>query len=175
MKVALGHFVGVFGVKGWLRVYSYTRPYSGILNYPRWWIRHSDADGGPTEFEADLLEGKAEADKLIARISDDSGNALSSRDDAARFVGAMIYVARSALPPTPDGVYYWVDLIGLQVHAVSGDFLGYVETISDNGAHDVLVVANGGVRQLVPFVLGPIVTNVCIDKGYLVVNWEADY
>lgn len=173
--VALGHITGVFGLKGWLRVYSYTRPYSGILDYPRWWIKHSDADGGPMEFEAKLLDGRIKADKLIVRISNDAGNSPSSRDDAFRYVGATIYVARSALPPTPDGVYYWVDLVGLLVRTVSGDVLGRVETISDNGAHDVLVVANGEVRQLVPFVVGPIVTKVCLDKGYLVVNWESDF
>lgn len=173
--VALGHFAGVFGLKGWLRVYSYTRPYSGILDYPRWWIKRPDANGRSMEFEAELLEGRIKADKLIVRISDDSGNSLASRDDASRYVGATIYVARSALPPTPHGVYYWADLVGLLVRTASGDVLGRVESISDNGAHDVLVVANGEARQLVPFVVGPIVTKVCLDKGYLVVNWEADF
>lgn len=175
MKVALGHVAGLFGVKGWLRIYSYTRPRSAIFDYPRWWITRTDTKGGSTEFEVDLLEGRAGADKLVARISDDSGRALSSRDDAARLVGAKICVTRSALPPTPEGVYYWADLIGLQVRTVSGELLGQVETLTDNGAHDVLVVTKGKSRQLVPFVLGPIVTKVCIEKGCLVVNWEADY
>lgn len=175
MKVALGYVAGVFGVKGRVRIYSFTRPHSGIFNYPRWWIKRADPDSGLTEFEVDLLEGRTKADKLVALISDKSGRPLSSRDEAAGFVGATIYVARSALPPTREGVYYWADLIGLHVRTVSGDSLGHVETITDNGAHDVLVVANEKNRQLVPFVFGPIVTKVCIEKGYLVVNWEADY
>ena len=41
--VVLGHVSGLFGVKGWIKVYSYTRPAVNLLEYEDWLIGRQDA------------------------------------------------------------------------------------------------------------------------------------
>ena len=168
----LGRVTGAFGVKGWIRVYSYSRPVDGILNYPRWWISSSEASVG---FEAQLLAGRRQGNALVAQITGRDGVTLENRDEAASLAGATIRVSRADLPPLPEGTYYLADLIGLKVQSISGVPLGQVDSLMDNGAQEVLIVVDNDRQRLIPFVQGPVVTKVCIEEGYLIVNWEPEY
>lgn len=171
-RVALGRISGVFGVRGWLKIHAYTRPLENIFDYPRWWIAPSEGRAG---FEAQLLEGRPQGRGLVAQISGPDGEPLQDREASAGLIGAEIQVARSELPPAPDGTYYWADLIGLEVRSESAVVLGRVTAMTDNGAQDVLVVDEGEQQRLIPFVIGPIVKSVQPDEGFLVVDWEPDY
>ena len=54
--VVLGEFAGVYGVKGWLRIRSYTQPIDNILDYATWLI-----GGGADWKETELAEGRPTA------------------------------------------------------------------------------------------------------------------
>jgi 16S rRNA processing protein RimM len=84
-------------------------------------------------------------------------------------------VDRARLPETPPGEYYWADLIGQVVRNMEGVELGVVEGLTDNGAQDVLVVKQGKVERLIPFVQGPIVKSVDLREKSIVVDWQPDY
>jgi 16S rRNA processing protein RimM len=168
-RVTLGRIVGVFGVRGWVRVQSYTRPPDNLKAYRSWWI----ASAQP--YEAKIIEVREHGGAFVASLSDAEGIAIDDRDVAAALVGSDIQVERSALPQPPPGSYYWADLVGLEVKTVSGVRLGAVENLVDNGAQDVLVVADGGTKRLIPFVRGPIIRSVDLDDGLIVADWEPDY
>ena len=114
-KVTLGRIAGVFGVRGWVKLQSYTRPAENLLDYPRWWLNTAQA------YEARVIESRAQANGLVARISDAAGNPIEDRDVAAALIGAEIQVERSALPKPPPGSYYWDDLVGLAVVSNADD------------------------------------------------------
>lgn len=167
--VVLGRVHGLFGVRGWVKVYSYTRPLEAVLDYPVWWIGR-----GREARPFHVLEGRLQAKTLVARLADDSGEPLADRDAAATLLEADIAVARADLPAPDPGEYYWVDLVGLAVRTPDGVPLGKVSAMMETGANDVLVV-QGERERLIPFVVDECITEVDIAGGYLVADWDPDF
>lgn len=168
-RVTLGRVVGAYGVKGWLKIISSTRPERNILDYPRWWIAKGEG------YEAQLLEGRVHGRGLIAQISGRDGLPVTDRNVSESLIGSEIQVERSALPPTKDGEYYWHDLIGLKVRSEQGDALGEVTEVTSNGAQDILVVNDAETERLIPFVQDHIIKSVDIDQGLIVADWLPEY
>lgn len=162
--LAVGRLSGVFGVKGWLKVYSYTRPAENLLNYDPWYFRHGQ-DFNPLPVAVRDTRGKL----MVCRLT-----GIDVREVAATWVGQEIYVHRDQLPKPPPGEHYWADLIGLEVHNRSGVCLGRIARLLETGAHDILVV-RGDRERLIPYVQGVHVLEVDSAGGRVLVDWEADY
>jgi 16S rRNA processing protein RimM len=95
--VVLGRISGLFGVRGWVKVYSYTDPREAVLEYNSWLL--SGNDGWQ---EASVAEGQRHGKTVIARI-----DGYDDRDKAAGLIGTEIGVPRNWLPETDAGQYYW--------------------------------------------------------------------
>ncbi len=162
--VVMGRVSGIYGVEGWIRVFSYTSPMSNILAYSPW---HLYQDGQWTSRE--LLEGRTHGKGLLARIE-----GCTDRDRAADLMGLTIAVERDQLAPTEPGEYYWNDLQGLQVHTVDGVDLGRIDHLFETGSNDVMVV-KGDRDRLIPYIWGDVVRRVDLDSGRMLVDWEADF
>ncbi|MES1943689.1 16S rRNA-processing protein RimM [Salinisphaera sp. PC39] len=167
--VLLGRINGLFGVRGWVKVYSYTDPAANILDFPLW---HVGRDGESRPMR--LVEGRVQGKGLVARLAPADGDPIDDRDEAAALVGCDIAVDRDDLPPLPEGEYYWADLLGLRVVNREGDELGTVSHMMDTGVHGVLVV-NGERERLIPFVPGVIVDDVDLAAGRITVDWLPDW
>ena len=161
--VVLGRISGFFGVRGWVKVYSYTEPREAVLNYKSWLL----SDNGEWR-AAEVAEGKRHGKTVIARI-----DGIDDRDQAADLIGRDIGVPREAMPETGDGQYYWSDLEGLLVMTQNGAELGKVEYLLETGANDVMVI-DGDQERLVPFVIGDVVLDVDLDAGVITVDWDWD-
>ena len=159
----LGRISGLFGVRGWVKVHSYTEPREAILKYRSWLL---EQDG--VWREASVAEGRKQGKTVVARLVD-----VTDRDMAATHVGATIGVARADLPETDSGEYYWTDIEGLQVVHADGRVLGKVAYILATGANDVLVI-QGEQEILVPFIKDDVIKDVDIAKGIISVDWEWD-
>jgi 16S rRNA processing protein RimM len=162
--VTLGRVSGVFGVKGWLKVQSYTEPSDNIASFGTWTLRRSGAD---QVFDVD--EGQGHGKSVVAKL-----RGIDDRDRAREWVGAEIVVAREALPAVPANEFYWTDLEGLEVRTTAGVVLGNVEQLLATGGNDVLVVG-GAQERLIPFVLGAVVKQVDLAAGLIIVDWSPDY
>lgn len=163
--VELGYLAGVVGVKGWLRVHSYTEPRDNIFQYTTWNLVRADRAPQDCSIEEFRSQGKALQVKL---------HGIDDRDAAAELLQCVIAVRRDQLPQAEVGVYYWTDLEGLTVINTAGAVLGKVDRLISTGAHDVLVV-KGDEERLVPFVLDQVVKSVELDQQRIVVAWESDY
>jgi len=170
-RVTLGRVAGVYGIKGWLRIHSDTRPIDNVLRYKRWWI----SGGNRAEYLATVIEGRPQGGGLVAQISTADGEPITDRDIAATLLGATIQVDRSDMPRLPEGQYYWIDLIGHQVENLEGVALGTVADVTSNGAQDVLIVDDASVRRLIPFVSPHIVKQVDSAAGRIICDWQPDY
>ena len=159
----MGRISGLFGVQGWVKVYSYTEPREAVLNYDRWLLRRKDGWQ-----EATVAEGQRHGKTIIARI-----DGYVDREQAAGLVGADIGVPREAMPETERGQFYWSDLEGLRVVHRDGTELGKVAYLLETGANDVMVV-QGEQERLIPFVLDTVILGVDLDKGEIEVDWEWD-
>ena len=161
--VVLGRISGLFGVRGWVKVYSYTEPREAVLNYSRWLLNRKDGWQ-----EATVAEGQRHGKTIIARI-----DGYVDRDQAAELVGTDIGVPRDAMPETESDRFYWSDLEGLTVRHRDGTEFGKVAYLLETGANDVMVV-KGEQERLIPFVMDRVVIGVDLDKGEIEVDWEWD-
>jgi 16S rRNA processing protein RimM len=159
----LGRISGLFGVKGWVKVFSYTQPREAILEYDRWYLKR------PGEWQAAAVsEGKRHGKSVIAQLE-----GVDDRDAAATLVDCDIAVDREAMPDANDGSYYWADLEGLKVVRRDGTELGQVAYLMETGANDVLVV-QGEHERLIPFVTEKVILDVDLAKGVISVDWDWD-
>jgi 16S rRNA processing protein RimM len=162
--VTLGRVSGVFGVKGWLKVRSYTEPHSNVLTFRAWTLRLEGADRA-----VDVEDGQDHAGAIVAKL-----RGVDDRDSARSVVGADIVVERERLPPLETDEFYWADLEGCEVRTTAGLALGCVESMLATGAHDMLVLP-GKPERLIPFVAGRIVKHVDLAERVIVVDWSPDY
>lgn len=169
-EIQLGRISGVHGVKGWVKVFSFTDPMENILGYPNWSLkRRRDSS------QVEVLEGRRQGKGVIARLSD-----VDDRNQAEELVGYEIWVAKQRLPDLEDGEFYWHQLEGLSVLNESGVRLGIVDHLMETGANDVLVVSPDPEsiddrQRLIPFVEESVVRQVNLAAAEVVVAWEAEY
>ncbi|MGA0099177.1 MAG: ribosome maturation factor RimM [Steroidobacteraceae bacterium] len=162
--VGLGRIVGVFGVRGWVKVQSWTDPPEGILGYREWWLEGDPQ--GPLKVTPE--EGRRHGKLVVARLQ-----GLTDRESAEGLRGREIRVPREHLPPTAPGEHYQVDLIGLEVFNREGVWLGRVDHFVEAPAHPVMVVLGDRERWL-PLVRKHI-DRVDLEAGRMVVDWDADF
>jgi 16S rRNA processing protein RimM len=162
--VTLGRITGLFGVKGWVKVHSYTDPRENIVEFATW-ILELDGETHNVELEAGHNQGKT----VIAKL-----RGVDDREQAREWIGAHIAVDRQALPPCGPGEYYWADLEGLAVRNTRGELLGEVDHLLATGANDVIVL-RGDVTRMIPFVKDEVVQRVDLAEGVIVVDWEPGF
>jgi 16S rRNA processing protein RimM len=161
--VLLGRIVGLFGVNGWVKVFSYTQPREAILEYGQWYLKQDN------EWRAAVIAGgKRHGKSIIASFS-----GVTDRDQAAELIGCDIAIEREDLPVPEVGRFYWADLEGLRVMDRDGAELGRVAYVMETGANDVLVL-EGERERLIPFVLDKVVLDVDLARGVITVDWEWD-
>jgi 16S rRNA processing protein RimM len=161
-RLVLGHIDGVYGVRGWVKVFSETVPREGILRYSPWLLGNSDQ---PRR----VAEGRAHSKGVVVRLE-----GCDDRDQAQALVGQEIAVTRDRLPPAKADEFYWIDLEGLAVETLDGVALGQVSHLFSTGANDVLVVV-GERERLLPFTWDAVVRNVDFERRLIQVDWDPDF
>ena len=163
--ILLGRVHGAFGIRGELKLESFTEPEAAIFRYQPWLLR--DAQGRERELAG--VRGREGAKGLVATFP-----GIEDRDTAEALRGAELYAPRSALPPPKPGEYYWVDLEGLRVVNLEGADFGTVSHLFSTGANDVLV-ARGDRERMIPFLEPDYIRSVDFDAGVVTVDWDADF
>ena len=106
-----GKITGVFGVKGWVKIHSYTEPQENFLQFGEWRLKRRGVLE-PIEFDAGKRHGKG----LVAHIA-----GVDDRTQADSYRGLEVAVASAELPTLEQGEYYWHQLQGLRVWCVAGN------------------------------------------------------
>lgn len=162
----VGKLNGAYGIKGWVKVYSFTSPKENILNYKPWYLKQN----GQWQ-EVTVLSGREQGKTLVAQLE-----GCDDRNLAESYHGVEIAISKSQLPSLGDGEFYWRDLIGLNVVNQAGEQLGQIKKLMETGANDVLVVKQPqGGELLIPYVPEYSVINVDLNAGEMLVDWESDY
>ncbi|MFP3979405.1 MULTISPECIES: ribosome maturation factor RimM [Marinobacter] len=169
-ETVIGRITSVFGVKGWLKVYSFTDPIDGILGYTNWVL---DLDG--KRIPAKLEEGRRQGKAIVVRLK-----GINDRDLARTYCGAEVKVPTAELPELPEGDFYWRQLQGLDVFTVEGECLGRVDHLIETGSNDVLVVhaTAGSIDQrerLIPYLPGQVVREVNLAEHKLIADWDPEF
>ena len=163
-RIVIGKINGVLGIRGQLKVFSYTQPRKNILNYTPWWL------GSDNHWETrKLLSGQEHGKGLIVSLEN-----CEVRDQALALVGKQIAIFRQQLPETAENEFYWSDLIGLTISTGTGVQLGVVDHLFETGSNDVLVV-KGDRQRLIPYIWEQVVRNIDLDNGIITVDWDPDF
>lgn len=141
MYIEVGKIVGVWGVKGWVKLHSYTRNREDIAHYSTWYLSKADR-GAPLDLSANarvqpvaVKDCRAQGQSIVANLAD-----IDSRDAANELNGLSVLVKQADLPQLAEQEFYWHELIGLRVSNADGE-LGVIKSIIETGANDVLVLA----------------------------------
>ena len=157
----VGKVSGLFGTRGWVKLFSYTRPRANLLRYPELLIGE---DFSPHS----ITNARQHGNKLLAQLG-----GVDDRDAAAALIDQELFIDRKLLGIAEDDSYFWADLLDLRVVNQSGVELGKVSNILETGANDVLQVS-GDRQRLIPFVLDTYITTVDLENGLIVVDWHPD-
>ena len=166
----VGKVTGLFGVRGWLKVWSWTSPPDRLLSYSPLYRRHPDGDDW-VPFE--LKDKRSRGNGFIVLPAD-----CETRDEAALYRGCEIGVGAEQLPETEEGEYYWYQLQGLEVRTRQRRLLGRVTGLLATGANDVLVVESDKGRtgkrrrHLIPWRWRHVILEVDLSGGRIVVDWD---
>ena len=156
--VLVGVVTGVRGLKGDLRINSFTADPEDLTAYGPLWD-----EAGEVSYQV-RVTGKFKG-HLIARIK-----GVSDRTAAETLKGVKLHISRSALPDPEEDEFYHSDLIGLQVVTKSGEFLGTVSAVEDFGAGDILEVASGSYKGLVVPFTKEVVPEIDLETGTVTVH-----
>ncbi|HTS21563.1 MAG TPA: ribosome maturation factor RimM [Casimicrobiaceae bacterium] len=162
----MGQVLATYGVRGWLKVRSFTSRPAALLEHRAWWL---GKDASWREFA--VRESRLHAGAIVAEL-----DGLQAREDAMRWRGAEIAVPRAALPPLSAGEFYLADLTGLAVVNRQAATLGRVVGLIETGAHPVLRVAGeatGTPERLIPLVPA-FVDRIDLDAARIEVDWPAE-
>jgi 16S rRNA processing protein RimM len=170
--VSIGRVVAVYGLKGWVKIFSFTEPKEQIFNYQPWLIKKIDSRDPLQPFEVQTV--KVHGKGLIALPKN-----CQDRNQAQGYVGYEIWTDRKQLPILDDGEYYWRELEGLQVINEAGEYLGKVDHLLETGANVLVVKADKDSiddrDRLIPYVESHYIREVDLQQGKLFVNWDAEY
>jgi 16S rRNA processing protein RimM len=165
--IHLGAIQGVFGIKGWLKIFSFCRPKEQILSYSKWQLRTSD-----NKKLYQLQGGKLHGNGIVAKLIN-----IDDRTQAEALISTEIWVAKDELPDLAEDEFYWYQLEGLKVITVGLEALGLVKKMMETGANDVMVVQADGDKQeiLIPYIREQVVKQVDLERKTITVDWQKDY
>lgn len=165
--IVVGRVGSPHGVQGWMKLHSYTQPADNILQYRHWFIQASDGAWHPVDMANIQTQASSDGHMRI-KLPD-----CESPEAARLYTNLLIAVMRDQLPAPLPGEHYWSDLEGLSVINTAGVSFGQVSHLFATGANDVLVI-KGDRERLLPYIKD-VVLEVDLEKGQILVDWDADF
>jgi len=171
--LTVGKITSVFGVKGWVKVFSYTTPIENIFDYQPLIVK---TPSGDKTIKVDQWQKHGKG--IIAHIA-----GVDDRDIAQQYCQSDCVVEEDRLPALDEGEYYWSQLTGLSVVSTYNgepELLGKVQRLIETGANDVLVVrgCKGSLddkERLIPYVPEQYILNVDVAGGEIQVDWDPEF
>ena len=161
-KILVGKISNPHGIKGWVKVISFTDPIENILSYKKWTISDNE-----TEKTYCLEDSRIQGNKIVIKLE-----GVNNRDDADLLKNLQIEINRSDLPELEENSYYWEDLVDFNVIDIKGNPVGKVDSLFRTGSNDVLVIINETKqRLLVPFIMEEVIKYVDLDKELISIDW----
>lgn len=169
-SVVLGQIGRIHGIKGWLKLTSFTTPIENILDYSQFEV---NIEGQAQRLEIDECRRQNKALLVHFKGYDDP-------ETAKQLTGIELSINSEELPPLESGEFYWHQLQGLKVINQHDHLFGRVSNLLETGANDVLVVAanNESIddrERLIPYLLDSVITKIDLLNETITVDWEADY
>lgn len=166
----VGKITSVYGVKGWVKIYSFTSPMENILAYAPWLLKM----GGQWK-PYKVAESKQHGKGLIARLE-----GVNDRELARQFCGVEIAIDKTLLPELDAGEFYWSQLEQLAVYTLNGELLGRVSHLIETGSNDVLIVKGNAEsidrrERMIPYLPDQVIKEINLETGTMRVDWDPEF
>ncbi len=156
-RICVARIGAAHGVRGEVKLWPFTEDPMAVIDYGL-----LSTKDGARQFE--VVRARIAKDHLVAVLK-----GIATREDAERINGIELYIARSSLPPTEAGEYYYADLIGLRAVDEAGATIGRVLAVHNFGAGDIIEIApERGPTLLLPFT-DAVVPTVDLTEGQMVI------
>jgi len=162
--VVVGKVGAAYGIKGWVKIISFTEPPESIFAYQPWQLML-----GKHRKEITVIASKNNSNHFIAQLPN-----CNDPETAKQYTNVEIAVYRDQLPKLSSKEFYWTDLEGMTVLTQDNQPLGKVDHILATGANDVLVI-EGEKRHLIPFLLDRVILEVNLETRTIRVDWDPDF
>ena len=156
----IGQIVNTFGIKGMVKIKPFTDDINRFDKLKKIYIKNKD---GKKEYQ--IQEVKYHKNMVLMKLE-----GIDTVEQADLLRQSYLLVNRDDEEPLEEGVYYIVDLIGLEVYTDEGVLLGNVDDIFNTGSNDIYVVKDGKGKQILLPGIPEVLKNVDLEKGRITVH-----
>ena len=158
-KILIAKIQAHQGLKGWLKIYSYSETSEKFSKYSYFFISNEENNYIQLKVEKIIL------DKNI-KIKFENYN---SREELEKYIGKYLYIENDQLDELEVNQFYWEELIGLEVYLENDDKIGVVSDIIETGSNDVLVI-QGNKEYLIPYLYGESIKKISLKDKKIIIN-----
>lgn len=166
----VGKIGKVYGIRGWLKIFSYTEKKENIFNYQPWFIINK------IKKKIILEDWKKINDNLVIKIKN-----IDDRQISMFFTNHKIYVNKFDLPNLSKNEFYWKDILGCKIININGYEMGIVTNLIQTKFNDVLIVKSNlkdffKIKEiLIPFIRNKVIKKVFLKKKIIKVDWDPNF
>lgn len=170
-RIVMGKLGSTYGIRGWLKVFSYTDNAESIFDYSPWYLNQK---GEWVEYKVESW--KRHGQGYVCKLA-----GLDVREDAQLMTNFEIAIDPASLPELSEDEFYWRELFGMQVFTTKGYNLGEVTDLLETGSNDVLVIkanlkdAFGQKERLVPYLEEQVIKKVDREARRIEVDWDPGF
>lgn len=156
----IGQVVNTFGIQGMVKVNPFT---DDIKRFDKLKTIYIQNKKGIKEYE--VQEVKYHKNMVLVKLK-----GIDNPEDADLLRQSYLLVDREKEEPLEDGVYYIVDLLGLEVYTDENQLLGTLEDIYNTGSNDIYVVKNQLGKQILLPGISDVIKKVDLEAKRIVVH-----
>ena len=156
----IGQIVNTFGIKGMVKIKPFTDDINRFDRLKKIYISNKN---GKKEYQ--IQEVKYHKNMVLMKLE-----GVDTLEQADLLRQSYLLVDRADEEPLEEGVYYIVDLLGLEVYTDDNKLLGKVDDIFNTGSNDIYVVKDEMGKQILLPGIPDVLKNVDLEKGKITVH-----
>ncbi|WWO97252.1 MAG: ribosome maturation factor RimM [Candidatus Dasytiphilus stammeri] len=164
----LGKIGSAYGVRGWIKLISFTQNKKNIFFYQPWFIINEYYCNQWIKIELEKWYEKPHG--FIIKLK-----GINDREKAKKFNNYDIMIESSQLPTLEEGEYYWKDIIGCVIITADGNQLGKVVRLFSTISYDIMVVKVNRYKIkeiLIPFIKNKVVSKINLISKFISITWK---
>lgn len=159
-KLEVGQIVNTFGIKGFVKIYPYVDDITRFDNLKEVYISTKKQ-----ETKLKIEEIKYQKDMVLAKFK-----GIETVEQAEELRNAYVKIDRKDAIELEEGQYFIADLLGIDVFLDTGEKLGILDDIFNNGSTDIYVVKNElGKQFLLPYI-DEVIKNIDLENEKITVH-----
>lgn len=154
----IGQIVNTFGIKGMVKIKPFTDDINRFDKLETVYIENKKV-----KKEYEIEQVKYHKNMVLMKLK-----GINTPEEADKLRQSYLLIDRSKEEPLEEGVYYIVDLLGLEAYTDEGQLLGKVDDIFNTGSNDIYVIKDELGKQILLPGLPEVLKEVNLEKGKII-------